>query len=657
MVGKGDCRVLKRFPFWCHRAPTVVQVTRPRSRARWVRQARRRDPSMSFHPPESASVEGTALPGDHQVRAGLRTGAIGLVSVLFMAVANAAPITAMSFNVPIAIGFGNGIGAPAGFLFATIVLTLFAIGYVAMARHITTAGAFYGFISHGLGQVWGMASGLLATFAYVIFEGSLIGGCAYFANDTVNTIAGVNIPWLVFAIGAILIIGALCHFHISLTAAILGVTLVSEVLVLFALAFSVIVKGGGPNGFMLNQTVLLNNAFESLPGGAFGTAAAAGSMAIGLFFAFWSWVGFETTAVYGEESRNPKKIIPRATLIAVIGLGLFYTFISAMVVAGNGAKTSVETSISASPLNLFFGLVQANLGNFLLDVYKILLVIGSFACALAFHNAASRYLYALGREIPSKAARSTVGATHPKHGSPYIASAVQAGITLVIVLLFAGFTAVQVPDANGVPVDTPSLVPYTNIYGLLALIGTAAILLVQAICSAAVIWYFWVRKTHPGNVITTLIAPLIGGVAMLYVVWLLWDNRAFAAGYAANSLVFKAGPYIILAVFVLGLAYAVWMRFAKPEAYAEIGRTVIDDAHERIDPAAASRSRRSRSVDYETRRPRRSQAPVRRPQRALGPRARVAAAFAVILHQAVAELRSAMAEGLTFQSGLAFQPH
>jgi len=82
----------------------------------------------------------------------------------------------------------------------------------------------------------------------------------------------------------------------------------------------------------------------------------------------------------------------------------------------------------------------------------------------------------------------------PKHGSPYIASATQAVITLVIVLLFAGFTAVQVPDANGVPVDTPSLVPYTNIYGLLALIGTAAILLVQAICSAAVIWYFWCER-------------------------------------------------------------------------------------------------------------------------------------------------------------------
>lgn len=515
--------------------------------------------------------------------AGLKKGSIGIVAVIFMAVANAAPITAMTGNTPIAVGYGNGLGAPAGFLFATIILTLFALGYVAMARHITTTGAFYGFISHGLGQIWGMASGVLATFAYIVFEGSLIGGCAYFANDAINTILGVDIPWLVIAVAAIVAIALLCYFDISLTAAILGITLTAEVVILFALAFSVIFKGGGPDGFMLDQTVLLNNAFEGLPAGAFGTAAAAGSMAIGLFFAFWSWVGFETTAVYGEESRNPKKIIPRATIIAVVGLGLFYTFISAMVIAGNGAKTSVEASISASPLDLFFGLVSGNLGGVALNFYKALLVIGSFACALAFHNAASRYLFALGREIPSDKVKNTIGSTHPKHGSPWIASTIQSVITLLIVLSFAVFTAVQVPDADGVPVDTPALVPYVNVYGLLALIGTAAILLVQAICSAAVISYFWAKKTHKGNIITTLICPAIGGVAMLYVVWLLWDNREFAAGLAAKSDVFKVAPYLLLGSFLIGLVYALWLRSAKPAIYAEIGRTVMEDTHERTD--------------------------------------------------------------------------
>ena len=72
---------------------------------------------------DSAAVEPAAAPP-----AGLRKGAIGIVAVIFMAVANAAPITAMTGNVPIAVGFGNGLGAPAGFLFATIVLTIFALG-------------------------------------------------------------------------------------------------------------------------------------------------------------------------------------------------------------------------------------------------------------------------------------------------------------------------------------------------------------------------------------------------------------------------------------------------------------------------------------------------------------------------------------------------
>src|SRR3954466_7340836 len=178
---------------------------------------------------ESAEMKDAPAP------AGLKKGAIGIVAVLFMAVANAAPITAMTSNTPIAVGFGNGIGAPAGFLFATIVLTLFAIGYVSMARHITTAGAFYGFISHGLGQVWGMASGLLATVAYVIFERSLVGGFSYFASDALKTSFDVDVNWMVFAVLGALLIGVFTYYSITLTAAVLSVTLVSEVVLLLAL--------------------------------------------------------------------------------------------------------------------------------------------------------------------------------------------------------------------------------------------------------------------------------------------------------------------------------------------------------------------------------------------------------------------------------------
>jgi len=151
-----------------------------------------------------------------------------------MAVANAAPITAMTGNLPIAVGSGNGLAAPAGFLVATVVLTLFSIGFVAMARHITTAGGFYGFISHGLGPVWGMASGVLAAMAYVVFEGSLIGIFSYFASDALDQWFGWSINWLVLAAIGIIVVGALGYFDISVAAVVLGVFLVAEVILLAA---------------------------------------------------------------------------------------------------------------------------------------------------------------------------------------------------------------------------------------------------------------------------------------------------------------------------------------------------------------------------------------------------------------------------------------
>jgi hypothetical protein len=77
-------------------------------------------------PSTAAGTASATAPKDTVQR--LKPNAVGLLGVLFMAIATAAPITAMVGNVPIAVGFGNGAYAPAAFIVATIVLTLFAIG-------------------------------------------------------------------------------------------------------------------------------------------------------------------------------------------------------------------------------------------------------------------------------------------------------------------------------------------------------------------------------------------------------------------------------------------------------------------------------------------------------------------------------------------------
>ncbi|MCY0945503.1 APC family permease [Streptomyces antarcticus] len=488
----------------------------------------------------------------------LKANSVGLVGVVFMAVATAAPITAMTGNLPIAVGFGNGIGAPAGYLFATLVLTVFAVGYVAMAKRITAAGAFYGYISHGLGRVAGMASGMLAVLAYIVFEASIVGVFSYFAKTTVHDQLGVDLPWILYAAAMLGITAVLAHFDINLTAKALGVMLVGEIAVLFAVATAVLLAGGGPDGIPL-EPVNPTNAFT-------GTSAG-----LGLFFAFWSWVGFESTAMYGEESRDPKRVIPKATLISVVGVGLFYIYVSWMTIAGNGLAKSVERSASANPLDLFFAPTQQFLGSWAVDSFQWLLLTGSFACGMAFHQCAARYLYAIGRE---GFLHPALGRTHARHGSPYVASVVQ---TAIAVALVAGFWLTGQD-------------PYIHLYTLLAILGTMAILIVQTLCSFAVIGYF--RNNHPEDRhwFKTFTAPLLGGIGMSAVVVLLGVNMKTAAGLAADSLVFTLIPWIVAVVFLGGLGLGVYLKFKVPARYEVIGRIVLEDAAERTDPCAESSS-------------------------------------------------------------------
>lgn len=477
----------------------------------------------------------------------LKPNSLGLWDVVFMAVATSAPITVMSGNVPFAVGYGVGTGTPATYIWATVILSIFAIAYVTMARYVTSTAAFYGFISRGLGRVVGLGTGYMVTFGYMVFEASIIGIFSYFGHLAFLDQLGVDISWVVFAVAGLLLIGILTYFEISLAAKILAVLLATEIAILAIMAFGVLFHGGGPDGLM-PETLNPINAFK--PNGL--QVAATG---LAMFIAFWSWTGFESTVMYGEESKNPKKIIPIATMIAVTGVGVFYTFVSWMSVAGNGAAGSIALAQSANPLDMFFHPTEVFVGHGWVLVMEWLMMSGSFACAMAFHNAASRYLYSLGREgiLPG-----ALGKTHKKHGSPYIASYIQTGAAILWILGFWFFHK-----------D-----PYLDVFVLLAVLGTFSLLIVQTITMAAVFNYF--RKHHPEEKVwRTKVAPILGGVGMLGVVIMMSLNLDTAAGPAASSLLFKLIPYIAAALFIAGAGQALYLRKTNPLKYETIGHAVV----------------------------------------------------------------------------------
>src|SRR3984957_18826143 len=189
----------------------------------------------------------------------LRKNAIGIWGVLFLTVTGSAPISAMLFNTPIMVGYGQGKGAPAAFLFAMIVLVVFSVGYVAMARKKTSAGGFYSYISHGLGRELGIGTGYGALVAYSVFEASLAGGFAYFLSLKLNAF-GVNIGWPWFALGMVAIIAILTYFDIRISSAVLALGLVSEILILLVFDGYLFAKGHF-SGSSLN----IANAFKGFP--------------------------------------------------------------------------------------------------------------------------------------------------------------------------------------------------------------------------------------------------------------------------------------------------------------------------------------------------------------------------------------------------------
>ena len=485
----------------------------------------------------------------------LAGGALGLPSVLFCIVTGAAPLAAMLFNVPVAT-LGSGYASPAAFIVATVALTIFAVGYIAMARRVTSAGGFYTFVTRGLGRVPGLGVGYLIALCYIVFSAAVLGVTGYFASTTVASLTGLDLPAWVYMVIALALMSLFAWFHIELTAKVLGVLLIGEVLVLIVMAVGVFAKGGaeGFSAAPLNPVNLFDNpaAVEVFGGGAAGIA---------LFAAFWSWVGFEMAPNYAEETREPHRIARLATYGSVIGLGVFYTIMSYAFVTGwglTGAANAVKSQFAGEIASAFYPLTDKYVGSWLTLLMEILIVTGSFACTMSFYNTGARYLFALGREgvLAAGLARTS------KRKSPAAASMT---VTIIVALYSLAFVIYD-PSTEGALLKLGTWSPLLGVLGILA---------VQALVSIAIIRYFLTTARDGFHWWTTLVAPVVGFAAMVIACTLLIVNRGDLSG-AGDALYIEALPWVVLGVFVVGMIVAAVLRSSAPDRYANIGQFEIN---------------------------------------------------------------------------------
>jgi amino acid transporter len=427
------------------------------------------------------------------------TGHLGTGSVVFMVIAAAAPLTVIAGNVPLSVGLGNGAGAPVGFVIAAAVLLLFAVGFVNMTPHVKEAGAFFSYVTEGLGRRLGMGIAVVALVAYTAIQLGVYGFMGWAVDDLVQSYGGPDIPWPAYALVTIGIVAVLGYRHIELSARVLGVALVLEVGIVLALDLAIL-AGGGADG--LNVESFTPSAITS------------GSLGVPVLFALTGFIGFEATAVFRDEARDPERTIPRATYLAVLIIGGFYALScwALVLAAGTGSVVDVANATLAGEANMLLDTTQEYLGTVGKDLVNLLLISSLFACVLSFHNVIARYQYVLARKglLPAP-----LGRVHGEQHSPAVSSVVQTGTALLLLAAFAVL----------------GLDPLVGVFGSMAGVATVGMVILMLTTSVAVIAFFS-RNPHltRGRTWQTRIAPVLACVGLLGSLWLVLSNFTLVTG-------------------------------------------------------------------------------------------------------------------------------
>ncbi|WP_309710407.1 APC family permease [Pseudolysinimonas sp.] len=470
----------------------------------------------------------------------LKPNQLGVPAIVFLVLAAVAPLTVGIVVLPLAIAFGNGGGIPVLVVAVAVSLLLFAVGYAQITKDLVNAGGFYAIAVKGLGRPAGLVTGIIATLGYNFFVAGALGTIGFFTGAVVlPSLFGIEVHW--YLAGLVLCIAAflLARAGIHLSSIVLGIALVLEIIVLLAFAVSVLVQ----TGFSLEAFTLALSP-EVLVGG---------SIWIGLLLVATAFIGFEATALYGEEARTPRTTIPRATYAAIIVIGVLHAIVGWAIVSAIGVPGAQGAALDALATgDLTLVLIDTYLGPVIGAITLVLLVVSLFAAQLAFHNSAARYLFALGRAkvLPHGLAHTN------KNGAPQRALLVN----LIFALIVGGIFAIAVetdPDGNALP-PIFTLVPVGIGF------GTLAVMIVQAIAALAIVVYF--RRKGDTRWWSTFIAPGVGflSLALFSVMALL--NFPLVAG--SEALYVKVLPLLLVAALVGGLIYAVYLKSRKPAIYA-----------------------------------------------------------------------------------------
>jgi amino acid transporter len=409
---------------------------------------------------------------------------LSLGSVVLFGIAYMTPIIVLgTFGI---LADTTGGLVPAAYVAASVAMLFTALSYARMAAAFPVAGSAYSYVRKAINPKLGFLAGWAVLLDYLFLPMAIwLIGAAYLHS------AFPAVPQAVWVLAFIGVTTAINVVGLRLAKNINGALMLVQFLVLVAfVVLCVHYVLGDASKPLWSLAPFLKEGMQ-LP-----------LIMSGAAIACYSFLGFDAVSTLTEETRDPRRTIPRAILLITLIGGLIFIASSYFVQL---AHPSVEFQSADSAA---YEIARNIGGDLFVSVFLIGLIVGQFTSGLSAQASASRLLFAMGRDgvLP----QSLFGRLSERFGTP-VGSILLCGVVALLALRM----------------DVTTSTSFINFGAFLAF----------TLVNLSVIFHFWLNgeRRGPRELVQFLIFPLIGMLATLWLMVSL-DHLAIILGLSWLAL-------------------------------------------------------------------------------------------------------------------------
>ena len=356
---------------------------------------------------------------------------------------------------------------PAAYLAALVAMFFTAMSYGRMASAFPVAGSAYSYVRKAISPKLGFIAGWAVLLDYLFLPMAIwLIGAAYLNS------AFPAVPQWIWVLAFIGITSAINIVGLKLANGINALLMLVQFLVLIAfVALCVHYVGGDASTPLWSLNPFFNGDMQ-MP-----------LIMSGAAIACYSFLGFDAVSTLTEETRDPRRTIPRAIMLITLIGGLIFVGVSYFVQIAHPSFQFDNVDSAAYEIARNIG------GDLFVSIFLIGLIVGQFASGLSAQASGSRLLYAMGRDgvLP----KSFFGTLHERFGTP-----INSILLCAVVALLA------------LKLDVTTSTSFINFGAFLAF----------SLVNLSVIFHYWIGGEKKGlrEFVLFLLFPFIGLTADLW---------------------------------------------------------------------------------------------------------------------------------------------